>query len=286
MFRPGANVERRRIGIIVIGLLILGMIGYAGASSFYSASRVNAAEGTLGSVVSHQNTLNATFDEINTQLSALNTSAAFDSEQALTLVDRSIGSSRVAMETIDGDDAALRGAAGNLRAMPWLSLVRRDSMDREASRIAHARNALAAARTIASDELLDGQFWRALYSGLAHFTTLNAQSASGDVAGARTTLAKMKSAIDDATKLSVAPGLPSDLHALMGDLQAFVADYAKKLDAQAAGDYDAEAGADASVAADATRIAKYDIDKIGGEIDAFYRPMVDRYNSEITAATA
>ena len=72
----------------------------------------------------------------------------------------------------------------------------------------------------------------------------------------------------------------------MGDLQAFVADYAKKLDAQAMGDYDAEDAADASVAADATRIAKYDIDKIGGEIDAFYRPMVDRYNSEITAATA
>src|SRR5207249_2487674 len=196
MFRTGANVERRRIGIIVIGLLILGMIGYAGASTFYSASRVNAAERTLGSVVSHQNTLNAAFDEINTQLSALNTSAAFDSEQALTLVDRSIGSSRVAMETIDGDDAALRGAADNLRAMPWLSVVRRDSVDREASRIAHARNALAA------------------------------------------------------------------------------------------GDYDAEAAADASVAADATRIARYDIDKIGGEIDAFYRPMVDRYNSEITAATA
>ena len=34
-----------------------------------------------------------------------------------------------------------------------------------------------------------------------------------------------------------------------------------------------------------TKIGTYDIDRIGGEIDAFFRPLIDRYNSEIIAAT-
>jgi len=39
------------------------------------------------------------------------------------------------------------------------------------------------------------------------------------------------------------------------------------------------------VESDASKIATYDIDKIGGEIDAFYKPMIDRYNAELSAAT-
>jgi hypothetical protein len=287
MFRTGTVVLGGRIWVVVlIGLLIIGIIGYAGVSVLYSASRVNAAERTLASVVSHQNTMNTTFGELNTQLSALNSSANFDSEQALTLVDRSMASSRVAVKTVDGDDASLRRSQDDLDALPWLSTLGRQNVDHEAARIAHARNALASARVIASDELLDGQFWHALYLGLADFTTLNAQSLAGDIAGARTTLTKMKGEIDQAAALASAPGLPADLRALMADLQKFVVDYSKHLDARAAGDDAADTAAAASIDADVNKIATYNIDTIGGEIDAFYRPMIDRYNSEMAAATA
>jgi hypothetical protein len=30
----------------------------------------------------------------------------------------------------------------------------------------------------------------------------------------------------------------------------------------------------------------YNVDKIGSDIDAFYRPLIDRFNSEIAAATS
>ena len=169
--------------------------------------------------------------------------------------------------------------------MPWLTVLGRVSLDRDAARIGHAENALAAARTIAADQALDGRFWRALYLGLSDFTALSSQSSSGDMSGAHTTLVKMKTEIDQAAALSGAPGLPSDLRALMADLQTFVGDYGKKLDAQAAGDDAALSAADTSVEADVTKIGTYDIDRIGGEIDAFFRPLIDRYNSEIIAAT-
>ena len=276
---------RKRITIVVICVLIIGIIGYAGVSVLYTAFRVNAAERTVVAVVSHQNNLNVTFAEIDSQVSALNGSAAFDSEQALTLVDRSIAGSRAAVQSIDKDDASLRREQDNLRAMPWLSLTSRDGVERAASKIGHARSALAIARTVAAYELLDGQFWRALYAGLADFTTLSTQASAGDIAGARVTLAKMKGEIDSATGLASAPGLPFEMRALMADLQKFAADFGKKLEAMAANDYEAALDAEAVVESDASKIATYDIDKIGGEIDAFYKPMIDRYNAELSAAT-
>jgi len=278
-------VGRKRITIVVICVLIIGIIGYAGVSVLYTAFRVNAAERTVVAVVSHQNNLNVTFAEIDSQVSALNGSAAFDSEQALTLVDRSIAGSRAAVQSIDKDDASLRREQDNLRAMLWLSLTSRDGVERAASKIGYARSALAIARTVAAYELLDGQFWRALYAGLADFTTLSTQASAGDIAGARVTLAKMKGEIDSATGLASAPGLPSEMRALMADLQKFAADFGKKLEAMAANDYEAALDAEAVVESDASKIATYDIDKIGGEIDAFYKPMIDRYNAELSAAT-
>ena len=276
---------RKRITIVVICVLIIGIIGYAGVSVLYTAFRVNAAERTVVAVVSHQNNLNVTFAEIDSQVSALNGSAAFDSEQALTLVDRSIAGSRAAVQSIDKDDASLRREQDNLRAMLWLSLTSRDGVERAASKIGYARSALAIARTVAAYELLDGQFWHALYAGLADFTTLSTQASAGDIAGARVTLAKMKGEIDSATGLASAPGLPSEMRALMADLQKFAADFGKKLEAMAANDYEAALDAEAVVESDASKIATYDIDKIGGEIDAFYKPMIDRYNAELSAAT-
>jgi hypothetical protein len=279
-------MPRKRIELIVIGVLITGIIGYAAASIVYSANRVDSAHGMLVTVVSHQNNLNTSFGDINSQVTALNSSSAFDPEQALILVDKSIANSELAMRTVNHDDAALGASERELRAFPWLTMLGRSSVDRESRRLGHARAALAAARTIASGELLDARFWRVLYAGLADFTTLSSQSSSGDVTGARSTLAKMKGEIDDATGLSTAPGLPTDLRSLMSDLQTFVVDYGKRLDAEATGDDTGASSADATLEADATKVGTYDIDKIGGEIDAFYRPLIDRFNAEMAAATA
>ena len=286
MFPSSIGVPLKRLELAVIGILILGIIGYAGVGIVSAGSRVATADRTLNSVVSHQNTLNATFSDINSQLSALTSNATFNPMDAVALVDKSVASSELASKTINSDDASLTAAQKGLHADRWLTMVGSTNLDREANRIAHARNALAAARTIATDKALEGRFWRSLYSGLADLATLNGQSSTGDLAGARTTLATMKTDIDQAAEQSAAPPLPSELGQLTQDLQAFVDDYGKKLDAQGAGDDAGAVASQAGVDADLAKIAKYTIDSIGKQIDDFYRPMIARFNLEIAAATA
>jgi len=279
-------VSWKRIEIAVIVILILGLIGYAGAGLVYSRSRVTNAEHTLNTVVSHQNSLNATFNDLNTQLSALNGTSTFNSQQAIALVDKSVANSELATQTINQDDASLSTAAGDLARNPWLTLVGRSSLNRESTRLAHARKALAAARTVSADEVLDGRFWHALYTALADLANLNSQSGAGDFNGAQSTLSTMKSDVDQAAQLSTSPGLPSALHNLMVDFQTFVTDYGKQLDAQLAGDDAGVATYQATLQADLTRIGGDNIDPIGTEIDAFYKPRINRFNYEIAAATA
>lgn len=281
-------VKWKRIEIAVTVIVIVGIIGYSGLGFAYSGERVAAAERTLNTVISHQNALNATFNDLNTQLSALNSSSPFNPKQAIALVDSSVANSQLAIQTINQDDASLIAAARRLDENRWLYVLGSGSgnLQRESGRIAHARNALAAAGTISADEIFDGHFWHSEYVVLADLATLNGQSGSGDFSGAKTTLATMKTDVDQAAQLSTAPGLPTALHDLMVDFQTLVADYGKQVDAQLAGDDAGVATYEASVQADRERIGAYNIDQIQTQIDGFYQPLIDRYNSEIAAATA
>ncbi len=279
-------MRRKRIELAIIAILIAGIIGYAGGSLLYSGARIASAERALNTVIAHQNTLNATFSDINTQLKALTGSSTFRPQDAVALVDRSVSNSELATTTISRDDASLRSELNGLDQYRWLTLVGTSNLDREAARIEHARNALAAARTIAADKALEGRFWHSLYSGLVDLATLKSQTTSGDLTSAQATLKTMKRDIDQAAQQSGAPPLPTELAGLTRDLQAFVDDYGKQLDAQVAGDDASVAAYQANVQSDLTKIASYDIDAIGKAIDAFYQPLIERFNSEMGAATA
>lgn len=247
-----------------MGTLIFVIVGYAITSILYTGARVAEADRTLNAVVAHQNSLNGTFGDIDSQLSTLNTSGSFDSQQALMLVDLSIENSQLATRTIERDDGSLRAASSDVRSAPWLATMGRAGLDREAVRLDHARSALAAARVIAEDQALDGQFWHALYAGLADFAVYSATASPA-------ALERSQTEITYAARMATyAPGLPDDLRALMTDLQTFIADTAL----------------DTTVAGDLNQIATYNFATIGGEIDAFYKPLIDRYNSELSAATA
>lgn len=286
MFQSQAKMNRRRTEITVIGVLIVGVIVYGAAGLIASATRVANAERTVNAVVSHQNTLNSTFSDINTQLGQLSSSSAFNPEQAVILVDRSVSNSEVATKTIEDDDASLASASSQLGSLRWLTLVGQSSLDREASRIQHARNALGAARMIADDELQDGHFWHSLYVGLADMTRVLSQSYAGNGTDAKTTLGIMKADIDSAAQLSSAPGLPAALHDLMVDMQRFVTDFGKQLDAKIAGDDAGAATYQDAINADLQKISGgYNFDEIGSEITAYYKPLLERFNSEIVAAT-
>ncbi len=277
---------RKRIELIVLGIFIIGIIGYAGTGIVYAGALAANAERTINTVVSHQNSLNSSFTSINSQLSALGGDSTFNAQQAITLVDKSVANSELATRTINQDDASLASVEKQLNGSRWLTAIGRGNLDRESMRLAHARKALAAARTIASDQVLDGHFWHSLYTALGDLDTLNKQSGAGDLTAARSTLTTMQTDAGQAVQQSASPGLPAELHDLMVDLQSFVSDYGKELDAQLAGDDASVAQYQTSVAADLTKLSAYDIDKIGKEIDAFYKPLIDQFNSEIGAATA
>lgn len=278
-------MNRRRTEFIVIAALIVVVIGYGVLGLVLSATRVANAERTLNSVVSHQNTFNATFRDIDAQLGQLSGSV-FNPEQAIILVDKSVSNSQLATKTIQQDDASLASASSQLQSTRWITLVGQSSLDREASRIRHARNALEAANTYVNDEVQDGHFWHSLYAGLDDMTKLRAQVYANDLQAASTTLATLKTDIDSAARLSTSPGLPAALHDLTVDMQALDSDFARDLDARLAADDAGIASADDAITADLQKVAGYDYDKIDADITAFYKPLLDRFNTEITAATS
>ena len=279
-------MRRTIIAVVVVVILVIGIIGYAVAGFAYSSTRVSAANKSLNTVISHQNSLNTTFKDIDTKFNSLSSGATFDPKQARTLIDQFVANARSAGAQVDQDDASLVSAKASLREQQWLTVLSRGNLDRESVRIDHARKALNSAKTVAGDYVLDGQFLQAFMDAAIDLDTLGTQSANADLPAAKATLTTMKTHVDKALQLSTAPGLPKELNDLMVDFQSLVTDFGKLLDAAAAGDLNAITAAEQSVEKDADKISAYDFTKIGTEIDDFYRPMVDDFNAEMAKATA
>lgn len=274
------------VGMAVVAALVIGLVAYAAAGFIYAQARISSADSSLNTVISHQNRLNTTFRSIDSQSANLKAGTNFNITQAQSLIDQFVTSSEAATNTIDQDDASLASASNRLHDQRWLTTLSRGSLDRESTRIMHARKALSDARIVATDYVQDGHFWQALYGVLADLDKLGAQNSAGDVSGAKATVDAMKSLVDSALQLSSAPGLPPEIHSLMLDFQTLVGDFGKLLDAVAASDDAGIASAEQSVQADANKIGGYDFDKIGAEINAYYKPWVDGFNKEMAAATA
>jgi hypothetical protein len=281
-----SGLRRTIIAIVIVVIVVIGIIGYAVAGFAYASTRVAGANRSLNTVVSHQNSLNTTFKDLDTKFSGLNSSSTFDPKAAHALIDQFVANATAAGTAVDQDDASLISARASLDEQNWLTALSKGSLDKEAQRIDHARKGLSSARTIAADYVQDGQFLQSFLDAATDLDTLGTQSANADLAAAKATLVTMKSHVDKALQLSTAPGLPTELHDLMVDFQSLVADFGKLLDAAAAGDNNAITSSEQAVEKDATKISGYNFDQISTEIDAYYKPLVDTFNSEMQKATA
>jgi hypothetical protein len=288
--KRGSGLSKRlrmTIGaIIIIVIVVIGIIGYAVTGLGYAQTRVGNADKTLNVVISHQNSLNTTVSNLNSKFNSLSTSATFDPQQARTLFQQFAASETAAGVTDDQDDSSLASAKASLSGQEWLTIVARNSLDKEAARINHARKALSIAKTAAASYAQVGQFFQTYYGVQVDFELVSTQVASADLAGANTTLATMKTDVDKGLQLSTAPGLPSELHTLMLDVGTLVTDFGKLLSAAAANDDTAITNAENSVQADANKLGTYNVDKIMAEIGAYFKPMFDTINSEMAKATA
>ncbi len=270
----------------LIAILLIAVLGYAGIGFALAQSRISNADRTLNTVISHQNRLNSTFHAIDAKFATLESGSAFNPTTATGVILEFIANSQEAGRTVDQDDASLASAAGGLNDLQWLTAISRGNLNRELKRVGHARAALAAARTVAADYVLDGQFLQSFMQSIIDLDTLGNQTLAGDFNGAKTTLATMKTDVDKATELSSAPGLPSDLHALMVDFQTLVTDSGKLIDAALASDDAGVTSYEQALQSDGSKISGYNFDKISTQIDAYYKPLVDGFNSEMAAATA
>jgi hypothetical protein len=270
----------------VIAIVLIGIIGYAITGFASAQTRVGNADKTLNTVISHQNSLNSTFKDLNAKFTGLGSGSTFDPLQGRTLFDQFVAAEKTAGTTVEQDDTSLASAKASLGEQQWLTVLSRGSLDMEAARIDHARKALSIAKTIAADYVQDGQYFQAYFDAAIDLQTLGAQSATADVAGAKTTLATMKSHVDKALQLSTAQGLPTELHDLTVDFETLVADFGKLLDAAAANDDPAILSAEKSVETDANKMATYKFDTIVAKIGAFYKPMFDGVDTEMAKATA
>jgi len=278
---------RTTLGIVVLVIVvIIGIIGYAITGFAYATGRVASSDRTLNTVISHQNALNTTFKNIDSEFGALSGSANFNSAQARSVADEFVASATRARATIAQDDASLVADSSSLHDRRWLTLFSQSLLDKEAGRVGHARKALADARTISGDYVLDGQFWQAFLDAAADRDTLAAQTSSSDLVGASATVAIMKTDVDKALQLSTGPGLPPDLHSVMEDFETLVADFGKLIIATQSGDASAINTAATTVQADSDKISAYNYDKISAAVDTFYQPFIADFNSQMATATA
>ncbi len=272
--------------VVLIAVVVIGVIGYAIAGFAYASARVATTDRTLNTVISHQNTLNTTFKNVDSEFSALSSSTSFNSVQAQSVADEFVASATTAGATVNQDDASLAAAARSLDDRHWLTVFSQDLLQKEAVRITHARKALVDARTIAGDYVLDGRFLQAFLIASGDLDTLAAETSSSDLTAASSTLATMKADVDLALRLSTAPGLPADLQALMNDFETLVNDFGKLITASQSNNDSGVAAAATTIQSDADKISAYNYDKISADIDAYYQPLVADFNSQMAAATA
>ena len=274
------------IAIVLIALIVIAIIGYAVVGYAAGESRVSAAEKSLNAVVSDQNKLTNTFKEIDTKFQGVNTGSNFDAAQAKTLLGQFISDSQDATNTVVKDQTSLTAASTKLDQQQWLTAIDKGNINKAHARIDHAQKALASAKVVSDDYVQDGQFLQSFMDVILDLDKLSASASASDLPGAKAVVATLKTHVDTATRLSTAPGLPTQMHALMVDFQTLTSDFGRLIDSAIAGDETGLTTYSDKLQADVTKLGTYNFDQMGSDVTAFYKPYIDNFNSEMSAATA
>ena len=290
---PPAPAPRKRSGallpiIVVVVIVIVAVLGYGVGGYAYAQGKLNSAQDTYNSVVGHQNSLNDAVKSLDTQLTSTDFSTASTSaiQQSKSKLADMVSKSQNAQPQITSDDASLAKAEDSLNDNSWLTLLRKPDIDKMHTRIEHLRKALAIAKTLTSDYVQVGTFENALLDVIVDLDDLSAKAQATDLNGATTADGKLKTDVDKAISLDKAPGMPAEMDTLLQDLKALANDFGTLLAAAKAGDSTGANTAEKALEADAAKIQAVDYKKIGDDINSFYNPLIDQYNSEVDKANS
>ena len=274
--------------VLVVLLVILAGGGYVVAGFGYANSKVNSATDAYNKVVDHENALTDLFNKLDAQFNSNNNdpaSASTDSiKQDKTLNLQLASQSKAAQPTVDSDDQALASTASGLNENSWLTVLSKSSLDKSATRINHARAALAVAKTILADSILYGTFYASVDDAALDFDAIDAAANSGDLNAVDSAITTLKSDVTKAIQQDKAPGVASQMDPFLKDLQKTANDFSALLVAVRAGNSTQVNTIVKQLDADTTKLDAYDFDAMGKSEQAFYKGLVDKYNAEVDAA--
>jgi hypothetical protein len=286
---PPRNLRMIVAILVIVGVVAAALIGYGVVGYAYAASRISNADSALNSVIDHENAISKATDDAMTALSGVNvtsTTTVAELQKARTSADTLVTSSQNALPTVAADDASLVSAGDKLNEQQWLMVISRDRVNKESDRLTHARKAVADQKAIMTDYAQLGQFFQAFLDENVDLLTIGDKANANDLTGAVAASTQLKTDAAKALPLAGAAGLPAEVHQYQVDLEALATDFVTFLNAAQAGDNSTAVSLSSKIKAEATAVDSHDWSKIGGQIQDFYKPLIDDYNSEGHLATA
>ena len=288
---PPAAAPRRGRGpliavVLVVVIVVVVIVGYGVAGYAFAQSKLNTAQASYNAVVDHQNSLTDTVNSLDTKVSATNVSGGTVAELQAdrTAFAQVISQSQTAQAQIDTDDPSLVKADAGLKENQWLTVVSKPNLDKASTRIGHLRKALADAKVITADYVQIGTFYQSLVDVVIDIDAVGTAAQAKDIPGATTANNKLKADTDKAISLDKAAGLPAEMDAFLQAVKSLANDFGSLFTAVAAGNTSGINSAEKAIEADVAKVQAIDYTKIEGEIKAFYKPLLDDYNSEIDKA--
>ncbi|HKW59664.1 MAG TPA: hypothetical protein VJR46_07920 [Candidatus Dormibacteraeota bacterium] len=275
-------------GLVIVVVLIAAIGGYVVGGLAYANSRLNNAHTAYNKVVEHQNALTDTVNSAQAKFGSLDASGT-TAGSLQTLKTTSTGvvtKAQQAQAQIDSDDASLAGADNSLKENSWLTVLSRSDLDKYSAKIGHERKALATAKTLTTDYVQLYNFYGAVVDVFIDLDTIDSKASAHDLVGAAAASEKMKTDATKAMSLDKAPGLPAEMDGLMKDLQSVATDFSTLINAAVQGNETAFTNAEKALEADAKKVDGFDYNKADSEINSYYNPLIDAYNSEVDKANA
>jgi len=279
--RVSRNVRLAIAAGIVIGVLLVGVLGYVVAGFAFASSRISDATSAINASQGHRSYVDSTFDLLDQQVIALDSMR--DPNAAKITYGLLITESQRVSSTVAVDDKALLAARSHLNDQQWLTLFSQGRLATEAGRIDHARNAVTNVKLAAHDYVLLGQFLQAFYQAQIDWVDLLAAVDTKDIVAAIAADNAFQADASKALQVSNAPGLPVEYHDFLVAMQAYAADVAKLFNARDQATSDAAAK---SIKADIANMNAVTFTGTTAKIRAYYTRYRDTFHAEMDQATA
>lgn len=262
------------VGVVALLVMIGAAYGFIGFSS--ANGKVSAANRAIDATVSHRNAIDSapsTFDLSATDATSFQNNAA-----------RWMQTWKTQATTIASDDQSLATAGSKLRDQQWLTVLRQGSLNSASDRVDHARKAMKAAATIATDRQAEGKFLVAYATVITDTETLVNDEQTGNSVAALAAASRLPNDVAQTITLANDPQFPPELKQYLASIQTVAQDLVDYLNAEAAGDTAKAKAIQTKANADIEAGNQIDVSQVPTKIDTYYQPFIDTYHNELARA--